>query len=124
MNYQIVLKKSAQKHIDAHNRSGNTALCRKIENLFLELAKHPREGTGKPEMLKGNHAGYWSRRIDREHRLVDKIEETFQSLSLFPERGGYYLSNMGTAPLPTLLPYSNNKGIRLCVWGNLVLLRE
>jgi len=41
----------------------------------LELAEHPREGTGKPEMLKGDLAGYWSRRINREHRLVYSIED-------------------------------------------------
>jgi hypothetical protein len=47
MSYQIVLKKSAQQHIVAHKRSGNETLCRKIENLLLELVEHPREGTGK-----------------------------------------------------------------------------
>jgi hypothetical protein len=46
MSYQVVLEKPAQKHIAAHKRSGNEALCRKIENLLLELAEHPREGTG------------------------------------------------------------------------------
>ena len=75
MSYQVILKKSAQKHIDAHKRSGDDVLCRKIENLFLELAEHPREGTGKPEMLKGNLSGYWSRRINQEHRLIYSIED-------------------------------------------------
>ena len=52
MTYQIVLKKSAQKHIAAHKRSGNAVLCRKIEDLLLELAEHPREGTGKHESVR------------------------------------------------------------------------
>jgi toxin YoeB len=54
MSYQIVLKKSAQNHIIAHKHSGNVVLCRKIENLLLELVEHPREGTGKPEMLRNS----------------------------------------------------------------------
>ena len=89
MTYQIVLKKSAQKHIAAHKRSGNAALCRKIENLLLELAEHPREGTGKPEMLKGNLAGYWSRRIDHEHRLVYSIDDKIVTVTVISAKGHY-----------------------------------
>jgi len=89
MSYQIVLQKSAQEHITAHKRSGNEALCRKIENLLLELEEHPREGTGKPEMLKGNLAGYWSRRINREHRLVYSIDDDTVTVSIVSAKGHY-----------------------------------
>ena len=41
-----------------------------INNLLEECSRDPFKGTGKPEPLKGNLTGYWSRRIDREHRLV------------------------------------------------------
>lgn len=46
---------------------------RKIDSLIEECFRHPFEGTGKPEPLKGDLAGYWSRRIDREHRLVYRM---------------------------------------------------
>ncbi len=46
------------------------ATLRKINALIKECLRHPFEGTGKPEPLKGDLAGFWSRRIDREHRLV------------------------------------------------------
>ena len=46
------------------------ATARKINALLKECLRHPFEGTGKPEPLKGDKAGLWSRRIDREHRLV------------------------------------------------------
>ena len=46
------------------------AMVRKINGLIRECLRHPFEGTGKPEPLKGDLAGFWSRRIDREHRLV------------------------------------------------------
>ncbi len=49
------------------------ATVRKINALIMECLRHPFEGTGKPEPLKGDLAGYWSRRIDREHRLVYRV---------------------------------------------------
>jgi toxin YoeB len=52
------------------------AMVKKINGLVKECLRHPFEGTGKPEPLKGDLAGYWSRRIDREHRLVYRVTET------------------------------------------------
>lgn len=43
---------------------------RKINALIKDCLRHPFEGIGKPEPLKGDLSGYWSRRIDREHRVV------------------------------------------------------
>lgn len=51
------------------------AMIRKINALIRECQRHPFEGTGKPEPLKGDLAGFWSRRIDREHRLVYKVAD-------------------------------------------------
>lgn len=45
----------------------------RILALVAEIAKTPFEGTGKPEPLKHQLAGCWSRRIDREHRLVYQV---------------------------------------------------
>lgn len=46
----------------------------KINQLIKDIQRTPYEGIGKPEALKYDLAGYWSRRIDREHRLVYKVE--------------------------------------------------
>jgi len=46
----------------------------KIKKLIKETAKTPFEGTGKPEALKYDLSGCWSRRITDEHRLIYKIE--------------------------------------------------
>jgi len=46
----------------------------KINKLIKEIDRHPFEGTGKPEPLKHNWKGYWSRRIDNYNRLVYRIE--------------------------------------------------
>jgi toxin YoeB len=45
----------------------------RINELIKEIKREPFKGTGKPEPLKGNLAGYWSRRITGEHRLVYRI---------------------------------------------------
>jgi toxin YoeB len=47
----------------------------KINKLINDIMRHPYEGLGKPEALKHDLKGYWSRRIDDEHRLVYFIEE-------------------------------------------------
>jgi toxin YoeB len=48
---------------------------KKINDLIKEIDRTPYEGTGKPEALKQNLQGFWSRRIDHEHRIVYKIED-------------------------------------------------
>ena len=47
----------------------------KIVKLVKEIQRTPFEGTGKPEPLKHELAGCWSRRIDQEHRLVYEVRE-------------------------------------------------
>jgi toxin YoeB len=48
----------------------------RLQKLILETAKTPFEGTGKPEPLKYELKGLWSRRINEEHRLVYRVLET------------------------------------------------
>lgn len=45
----------------------------RINTLIKEIKRQPYKGIGKPEPLKYNLAGYWSRRINEEHRLVYKV---------------------------------------------------
>lgn len=46
---------------------------RRVNALLQECTRDPFRGTGKPEPLSGNLSGWWSRRIDREHRLVYRV---------------------------------------------------
>ncbi|WAH58795.1 Txe/YoeB family addiction module toxin [Pseudomonas silvicola] len=46
-----------------------------IDKLLANIMRTPFEGIGRPEPLKGDLTGYWSRRIDKEHRLVYFYEE-------------------------------------------------
>jgi toxin YoeB len=55
-------------------RASNPKTHTKLDALIAECLRHPFKGTGKPEPLKRNLQGYWSRRITREHRLVYRVE--------------------------------------------------
>lgn len=55
--------------------STNKNILKKINQLIKECLRVPYEGLGKPEPLKFHMAGYWSRRINHEHRLVYKVQE-------------------------------------------------
>ena len=50
-------------------------ILKRIHSLIKDIQRNKYEGIGKPEPLKHNLAGYWSRRIDSEHRIVYKIEK-------------------------------------------------
>ena len=50
-------------------------MLKKINDLIKDIQRTPYEGLGKPEPLKYDLAGYWSRRIDREHRLIYQVIE-------------------------------------------------
>jgi toxin YoeB len=75
MGYHLDFSKQAVEDIDAHKKSGNKAVLKKLLLLLDELAEHPYTGTGKPEQLKYGLAGFWSRRINHEHRLVYEVLE-------------------------------------------------
>ncbi|MEU0435317.1 Txe/YoeB family addiction module toxin [Streptomyces sp. NPDC006290] len=56
-------------------RSADKKLFGKLIRLIREIQRDPFTGIGKPEPLKGELSGYWSRRIDDEHRLVYRATE-------------------------------------------------
>ncbi|MBO7540220.1 MAG: Txe/YoeB family addiction module toxin [Bacteroidales bacterium] len=58
---------------DFWKTSGQTAIINKITNLLKDIEAHPETGIGKPERLKYQLTGLWSRRINKEHRLVYEI---------------------------------------------------
>jgi len=46
---------------------------KRINELLKDIVRSPYEGIGKPEQLRFNYAGFWSRRIDGEHRLIYRV---------------------------------------------------
>jgi toxin YoeB len=74
MTYEIQFKKQADRDI-AMLKKSEPAAYHKLERLLHELQEHPRTGTGKPEPLRSDRAGQWSRRITQRHRLVYTIDD-------------------------------------------------
>lgn len=62
-------------------------ILKRINQLVRDISRNPFEGIGKPEPLKGNLAGFWSRRIDAEHRLVYTVEGN--NVLIFSCKGHY-----------------------------------
>ncbi|MFM1962772.1 MAG: hypothetical protein RLZZ172_1617 [Bacteroidota bacterium] len=48
---------------------------KRINELLKDISRNPYDGIGKPEPLKFNYAGFWSRRIDEEHRLIYRVDD-------------------------------------------------
>lgn len=53
----------------------NKKYVRKINALLRDISRTPFSGLGKPEPLKHKYKGFWSRRIDREHRLIYAVHD-------------------------------------------------
>lgn len=70
---EIVYKGTTIDDLKYWKKSGNKAIQKKISELMDDIVKHPETGLGKPEQLKYEMSGMWSRRINEEHRIVYKI---------------------------------------------------
>lgn len=63
------------------------SIFKRIVKLIKETQRSPFEGEGKPEPLKHQFKGYWSKRIDQKHRLIYKVEE--EKLAIVGCKGHY-----------------------------------
>jgi len=86
--YTIRLTENAERDVARLQRYAPTAL-KKLATLIEELKQHPRTGTGQVEQLKHFVNETWSRRINREHRLVYEIHEN-EVLVLVISTFGHY----------------------------------
>lgn len=87
MEYSLDFTNQALRDINFHNKSGNKSTIKKLLTLFSELRKHPLSGIGKPEPLKHQLSGYWSRRVNREHRIIYEVLE--DSILVLSVKGHY-----------------------------------
>jgi toxin YoeB len=71
----ILFSSIAMKQLDEW-KMYNPNVAIKIVKLITEISETPFTGSGKPEALKYNLKGKWSRRITQEHRLVYEVTET------------------------------------------------
>jgi toxin YoeB len=72
---EVIYSPKAIEDLKYWKKSGNKIIQKRITALIDAIQQNPYEGIGKPEPLKYNLAGAWSRRITKEHRLVYEINE-------------------------------------------------
>lgn len=89
MSYQVQFTEKALQGIEKLKKSGNKSLLRKLKTLLDELTMHPYSGTGQPEQLKHDFTGFWSRRLNREHRIVYAIDEKIITVTVISVIGHY-----------------------------------
>jgi toxin YoeB len=71
---EVIFSPAALEDLKYWKQKGNHKMVERIKQLIKAIQDNPFQGIGKPEPLKHNYAGMWSRRINREHRLIYKIE--------------------------------------------------
>ena len=84
---EVIFKDKALLDIAFWKKSGNKAIQKKIAELIKDTLLHPETGLGKPEQLKYDYSGMWSRRINDEHRMIYRIENG--KLAIGSLRGHY-----------------------------------
>lgn len=71
---QVTFSPQAKEDFDNWLKT-NKSVAKKIVQLIEAIKQNPFKGIGKPEPLKHQLSGYWSRRINKEHRLVYSVSE-------------------------------------------------
>ena len=84
---EIVLTGAAKKELESWRQSGNSNALKRIKALLASIMVNPYEGIGKPEALKFQLFGLWSRRITQEDRLVYEIKEN--TIIVYSLKGHY-----------------------------------
>ena len=86
--YRIVFTDDARKDLILLQKRAPKAI-KKLKSLLEELQEHPRTGTGQVEQLKHYDEETWSRRINKEHRLVYRIYDNVVEVLILSTYGHY-----------------------------------
>ncbi|MBQ7056751.1 MAG: Txe/YoeB family addiction module toxin [Bacteroidaceae bacterium] len=86
--YIVEIKEQAEKDLIRLLKNEPNAY-KKALKLIGELYEHPMTGTGKPERLRGDRAGQWSRRITSKHRLIYEIHDMQVTVIVLTAYGHY-----------------------------------
>ena len=87
--YRVIVSDTAKKDLLRIQKSGDKSSIRKVEQMIAELYEHPETGTGKPERLKFDLTGYWSRRINKKDRMIYFIEDEIITVTVVSAIGHY-----------------------------------
>ncbi|HSN48354.1 MAG TPA: Txe/YoeB family addiction module toxin [Flavobacterium sp.] len=87
--FRVEITKEAIKDIEKQLKSGNKNSINNIVKILFELTVSPYEGTGKPEPLKYDYLGYWSRRINHKDRIIYRVEADIVTVFVVSAMGHY-----------------------------------
>lgn len=86
---ELVFSEQALADIAFWKKSENKAIMKRISLLLEDIAAHPFSGIGKPEPLRYELSGKWSRRINAEHRIVYSVHEDLIEIYILSMRYHY-----------------------------------
>ncbi len=86
---EIILLEQAQKDLEYWKKVGDKRIMNKITALLKDISEHPYVGIGKPEPLRYELSGKWSRRINSEHRIIYSVNENVITIYVFSMRYHY-----------------------------------
>ena len=88
---EIIYSQEAKKDLEYWKKSGNKAIQKRISLLISAIIENPYLGIGKPELLKYDLSGKWSRRINNEHRITYRVTNNneIEILTIFTLKGHY-----------------------------------
>lgn len=86
---ELEFKPKALRDIELWKKSGQLQIQKKITELLRDIVAHPYEGFGKPEALRYELSGKWSRRISKEDRLIYTVDEINQVINILSLKGHY-----------------------------------
>lgn len=87
--YKVIINATAEKDLSKQKKAGDKATIKKILTILDELKEHPYSGTGKPEELKYNLKGLWSRRLNQKDRLIYEVKEDIVTVFVISAMGHY-----------------------------------
>ena len=87
--YTIVFTEAADEDVARWKKSGQKTVMNRISKLLVDIQEHPLTGIGKPEALRFDLAGKYSRRINDTHRIVYTVNETNQTVTVLSLYGHY-----------------------------------
>ncbi len=85
---EVEYKIPAQEDLRFWKKTGDKQIQKRISALIEDICEHPFTGKGKPEALKYELSGKWSRRIDEKNRIIYSVTETL--ITIYSLRGHYF----------------------------------
>lgn len=84
---EIRVSAAAEAQIAEWKKDGRVDLLKKVRSLLQAIMESPYTGIGKPEALRHELTGKWSRRVSKEHRIIYEVQENI--IFIFSVKGHY-----------------------------------